>query len=76
MLSQLLSAALRAALWAVALCTRLRAQPQLKPLNFGMIATGNHGHFDSLRGAPPLWKPPPHCHPTPENVPIFGRLHR
>ena len=22
----------------------------------------------------PLWKPQPHRHPTPENVPIFGRL--
>ena len=33
----------------------------------------------SQRGATkmrPLWKPPPHRHPTPENVPIFGRLPR
>ena len=33
------------------------------------------GIYDSLRGAPPLWKPPPPRQPIPENVPIFGYLH-
>ena len=30
------------------------------------------GRYEQMR---PLWKPQPQLHPTPENVPIFGRLH-
>ena len=27
-----------------------------RDMNYGMIATGNHTNFDSLRGAPPGWQ--------------------
>ena len=52
-----------------------------KPLHYGMIATGNHGYFDSLRGATPLMDPPARIESAlenlnlnsvqAENVPIF-----
>ena len=52
-----------------------------KTVNYGMIAAGNHGHFDSLRGAQPLVYPPARIESAlenlnlnsvqAENVPIF-----